>query len=344
MHQLDVRLLLDLLELEEDPHRWRDLTDTVVAAVEEQTRLGHIAVATDLVKRLANERGDADAIPADEESKRAFALAALERLASGPAMRHVLAQIQVNDEAAFAAVKELCTILGPAVVTSLAEVLASEQDARARRRIRDILLSFGRKGREAVQQLLNAPNWQVRQTAAFLLREFGGTEGLPELERLLTDSEPLVQREAIRAIVLIGDERTYAVLVRVLTRAQTNSRSRETLILQMTSQRDERAVPLCSYLIGHINYRTLPDVYMAAIDTLGAIGVDDSVPPLRDVLYRGEWWAPFRTRALRKAAAEALRRSKNENATRVLREAAISGRLGVRLAARGQLAQLGGGA
>ena len=184
----------------------------------------------------------------------------------------------------------------------------------------------------------------MRQTAAFLLREFGGTEGLPELERLLTDSEPLVQREAIRAIVLIGDERTYAVLVRVLTRAQTNSRSRETLILQMTSQRDERAVPLCSYLIGHINYRTLPDVYMAAIDTLGAIGVDDSVPPLRDVLYRGEWWAPFRTRALRKAAAEALRRSKNENATRVLREAAISGRLGVRLAARGQLAQLGGGA
>ena len=340
LRDLDLQLLLDLLELEADAFRWRDLTVTVAETVEELTRRGDVPIAVGLVERLAAERGDADEVPADEESKRAFALQTLDRIAAGPTMRHALGHLKDDAEEVSTAVGTLCTVLGPAVVTSLAEVLASEQDSRTRRRIRDILLGFGKKGREAVRQLLNAPNWEVRQTAAFLLREFGGTEGLPELERLLTDSEPLVQREAIRAVVLIGDERTYGALVRVLTDTKSRNRSRNTLIQQLTSQRDARAVPLCSYLIAKIDHRTLVDVFMAAIETLGNIGSDEVVPPLRDVLYSGEWWAPLRTRALRKAAALALRRSKNDKGSAVLREAASSGSRGVRRAARVELTQL----
>jgi HEAT repeat protein len=230
-------------------------------------------------------------------------------------------------------------VLGPIVVTSLAEMLASEQDARARRCIRDILLGFGKRGRDAVQQLLNAPNWEVRQTAAFLLREFGGTEGLPELERLLGDSEPLVQREAMRALILIGDERTYDALTRVL--AAGKSRSRETLIQQLTGQRDERAIPLCTHLIRHIDHRTLSDVFLAAVETLGNIGGPETVPPLKEALYRGEWWAPFRTKALRMAAAQALARVKIPAALDVLRDAAARGPWGVKSVARTQLGRLG---
>ena len=343
LHDLDLQLLVDLLELEQDVHRWRDIADTVVMAVEELHRKKELQVALRLVQRLADERGDADAIAGDEESKRAFALAALDRIATGPAMRHALGELRSDDDRNFEAVKNLCTILGPSVVTSLTEVLASEQDARSRRRIRDVLLSFGHKGREAVQQLLNASNWEVRQTAAFLLREFGGTEGLPELERLLTDSEPLVQREAIRAMVLIGDERTYRVLVRVLGNAKPRSASRETLIHQLTSQRDQRAAGLCIYLIENIDYTVLPDVYLAAISGLGTIGGESAVKPLKTVLHRGDWWAPFRTRDLRRTAAEALRRMKQPDATEALREASTNGSWGVRRMARAALPPARGG-
>ena len=76
-----------------------------------------------------------------------------------------------------------------------------------------MLVAFGAAGRESVQQLMNAPNWEVRRTAAFLLREFGGAEGLKELQPLLTDSEPLVQREAIQALVLNGTEAASQILV-----------------------------------------------------------------------------------------------------------------------------------
>ena len=342
LRELDLQLLTDLLDIEQDVYRWRDIAETVVVAVEELNRKKEVQVALPLVQRLADERGDAEAIPGDEESTRAFALAALDRIATGSAMRHALGELRSSDERNLEAVKTLCTTLGPSVVASLAEVLASEQDARVRRRIRDVLLSFGRKGREAVQQLLNAPNWEVRQTAAFLLREFGGTEGLPELERLLTDSEPLVQREAMRAMILIGDERTYRVLLRVLKSGKPKSRSRETLVQQLTSQRDERASGLCVFLLENIDYTMMTDVYLAAIEGLGNIGGGAAVAPVKTALYRGDWWAPWRTRDLRQAAAEALRRMKQPAATAVLRQASTDGPWGVRRIAKAELARTGG--
>ena len=64
---------------------------------------------------------------------------------------------------------------------------------------------------------MNAANWEVRRTAAFLLREFGGAEGLRELQPLLADPEPLVQREAIQALVLNGTDAASQILLSALT-------------------------------------------------------------------------------------------------------------------------------
>jgi hypothetical protein len=57
---------------------------------------------------------------------------------------------------------------------------------------------------------------------------------------------------------------------------------------------------------------------------------------LKAVLYQGSWWAPFRTAALRQAAATALRRVGGPEAAAVLEEAAARGPRGVRSVARAQ--------
>ena len=101
------------------------------------------------------------------------------------------------------------------------------------RRLRDILVGFGAQGRESVQRLMSAPNWEVRRTAAYLLREFGGTEGLKELVPLLTDSEPLVQREAVQGLMMNGSDEAAAILLRALTTA--TGRTRETLVSELLS-------------------------------------------------------------------------------------------------------------
>ncbi len=346
LRSLDLQLLLDLLALERDPFRWRDIAGTATSHIEGLALSGDLDWCLKLLDGIARERpakhddDTGEDAPPKAESLPAFATAAIERLAAGPAVRHAITQLRGGEAAAVTQVTQLCDTLGPGIVTSLSEVLASERDARVRRTVRDILVGFGARGRDAVRQLLKAPDWEVRQTAAFLLREFGGTEGLDEFKHLLTDAEPLVQREAIRAMVRMGDERTYQVLAGVLTKS--SSRQRATLLQQLASQRDERAVPLCRYLLTEFDHRRASDVHVAAIETLGAVGGDDAVEPLRDALYRGEWWAPFRTRALRQAAAQALRRTKMPAASDVLRKAAAQGPRGTRAVARAQLAQIEG--
>ena len=70
-----------------------------------------------------------------------------------------------------------------------------------------------------LQRLMNAPNWEVRRTAAYLLREFGGSEGLTELVPLLADTEPLVQREAVQALVMNGTDEASRILLQAITSA-----------------------------------------------------------------------------------------------------------------------------
>jgi HEAT repeat protein len=169
------------------------------------------------------------------------------------------------------------------------------------------------------------------------LREFGGTEGLKELIPLLTDPEPLVQREAIQALVLNGSDEASAILMRAL--ATASGRSRETLVNELVATRDDRAAPLFCHLIRHLDRRAFPQVYAATITALGGFCGPDAVVALTIALHQGEWWAPVRTRRLRAAAAAALRRIGSPAAREALEAASRKGGRGVRAAARAELAK-----
>jgi HEAT repeat protein len=253
-------------------------------------------------------------------------------------LKHVATHLRAADDDSYARFSALCHAVGPTIIPALAEVLSAEQDARSRRRLRDLLLGFGARGRESVRQLMNAPNWDVRRTAAYLLREFGGSEGLRELVPLLTDSEPLVQREAVQGLVLNGSDEASRMLLEALTSAA--GRTRETLMSELAGIRDERAAPLFCYLVRHIDRRKEQQVYLSAIEALGTIGGTDAVAALRFALHQGSWHAPLRTRRLRSAAAQALRRIATPEAVEVLRQASEAGPRGVRSAARAQLSGL----
>jgi HEAT repeat protein len=217
-------------------------------------------------------------------------------------------------------------------------VLASEQDARSRNRLRDILLGFGARGRESVQPLMNSTNWEVRRTAALLLREFGGSEGLKELIPLLADSEPLVQREAVQGLMFNGTEAAAKILLGALTSA--TGRSRETLISELGKVRDERAGPVFAYLLRRVDRRALQPVYLSAIEALGSAGGTDAVGALTFALMQGDWWAPMRTRRLREAAAASLARLGTPEAIEALRTSAARAPRGVRSAAKAQLSRI----
>jgi HEAT repeat protein len=328
LRTLDYQLLVDLLTIEEDPLRWRDVAQTVAAHADDLVRVGHFEQAWRLAEAVA-ERS------ASRPDRQPHARTALEQFARGSMLKHAAAQLRGTSDEGYERFKRICHAAGTAIVAPLAEALSSEQDARARRRLRDILLGFGAQGRESVQKLMNAPNWEVRRTAAFLLREFGGTEGLKELIPLLTDTEPLVQREAVQGLIMNGSEEASAILLRALTTA--SGRTRETLATELVATKDERAAPLYCYLVKHLKRGAFPKIYAAAIDALANSKSSDAVQALKVALQHGELLAPMRTRKLRAAAATSLRAIGTPEAIETLREMSASGPRGARAAARAQL-------
>ncbi len=296
LRNLDQQLLIDLLTIEEDALRWRDIAQTVVGHADDLVRVGHFDQAWLLAEAVADRS-------ASRTDRQPHARAALEQFGRGSMLKHAAPQLRGTSDEGYERFKRICHAAGTGIIAPLAEALSSEQDARARRRLRDILLGFGAKGRESVQQLMSAPNWEVRRTAAFLLREFGGTEGLKELIPLLTDTEPLVQREAVQGLIMNGSQEASAILLRALTTA--TGRTRETLASELLAAKDERAAPFYCYLLKHMKRGFLPKIYAAAVEALGTSKLPEAVDALKHTLQQGEIWA---RRCVRAACGRRRRR------------------------------------
>jgi HEAT repeat protein len=330
LHDLDLYLLRDLLRIEADPALWEGMAAIVATEIEQRAQQGDAQGAQLLAESLVRETA-VDGRPELREQ----AARIIERLSSGPLVRHVGFYLRKVEDAAVEPLNRLCHTIGAGVVQPLAELLAIEENTRATGRLRELLLGFGAAGRQSVEKLKNSPNPAVRRTAIDLLRVFGGQEALTELASMLDDADPQVQRESIRAIVQIGTNNAYAVLQRALI---SGTGSRETVLQELLGLRDDKAAPLLCYVLRQTQPTgKLFGVHIEMIEAVGSLRAHpESIRTLRHVLYAGSIRRPFRTRTLRRAAATALRRIGTSEATAVLDEAVAKGPRSVRSAARSQ--------
>jgi hypothetical protein len=328
LRSLDLTLIIDLLRIETDEERWGELMTPVVSLLEDLLLVGDFDAAIQLADVIVRE-----AAPGGTKARRQHAMIAIDLLIAGPMMRHVTTHLTTIDEAQFERVKAMMVSLGEVVVRPLAEALSVEERARPRERLTAILLSFGNVGRRTVERLKTSGNALVRRTAIYLMREFGGSDALPDLTELLDDNEPQVQREAVRAILNIGTDAAYGVLQQALDSG--TPQTRDAIMQSLSMLRHERATPLLAYILRHVDHRgKLNGVYVRAIESLGTLRDPAAIAALDEALYKGEWWAPRRTRDLRSAAATALSRIGTPEAFAALEQAAARGSRGVRTIAR----------
>ncbi len=331
LRSLDLQLFLDLLRIEGDDERWGELMAPVVLLLEDLLLVGDFDAASELLAIVVRE-----AQGAGSKAHRQDATIAIDMLVGGSMMRHIVTHLATVDEPQFERIKALCVSLGEVLVRPLAEALSVESRPRTRQRLTAILLAFGAVARRTIERLKNSQNPVVRRTAIQMMREFGGSDALPDLTELLDDNEPQVQREAVRAILNIGTEAAYKILEQALTTGTLQSR--DAIMQSIGTVRDERATPLFAYIIEHVDHRgPLKAVYLSAIESLGALKDSAGIAPLKDALRKGEWWAPRRTAVLRHAAAAALGRIGTPDAIAALEEAITAGSRGMRAAARAHL-------
>jgi HEAT repeats/PBS lyase HEAT-like repeat len=331
LRSLDLQLFLDLLRIEDDEQRWGELMAPVVSLLEDLLLVGDFDAASELLAIVVSE-----ASGAGSKAHRQDATIAIDMLVGGSMMRHIVTHLATVDEPQFERIKALCVSLGEVLVRPLAEALSVESRPRTRQRLTAILLAFGAVARRTIERLKNSQNPVVRRTAIQMMREFGGSDALPDLTELLDDNEPQVQREAVRAILNVGTEAAYKILEQALTTGTLQSR--DAIMQSIGTVRDERATPLFAYIIEHVDHRgPLKAVYLSAIESLGALKDPAGIAPLKDALGKGEWWAPRRTAALRHAAAAALGRIGTPDAIAALEHAIAEGSRGMRAAARAHL-------
>jgi HEAT repeat protein len=221
----------------------------------------------------------------------------------------------------------------------MSDAIMGEENPKTVRRLRDILISFGPAAREYANELRNSRNPAVRRAAVDLLRALGGDAALPDLRTMLDDPDQQVQRESLRAIIQLSTPAAYQVLEQAL---QTGAQHTRDAILQaLGAFRDEKAAPLFLYMLANTPHTGQSEaIYTQTIESLGRVANDErSVSTLKDILYRGEWWARGRTARIRTAAARALRAMGHPSADRVLEEASVSAPGGARKIVKAILAE-----
>ena len=329
---LDAQMLVDLMGLQRELKPWRDLADLALARIDMLVVVGDFPSATFLVGAMHHQ-----AQYHDEPSIQAAAGALLDHLLTPAMMRHVATHLDTTDKNMLVASKQFCHALGTSVVGPLADVLSHEERTRARQHLIEILLGLGASGRQAIEQLKQSPNAAVRRTAVLLLREFGGSDALVDLESLLNDAEPHVLRDATRAIATMRNEAAFETLTRALTTG--TERARSVIIGVLSSIPDDEALPVLAYLVRSAPCRgPMWQVYERAVQRLGAIGGRTAIDALADVMNKRVVWAPFKVVVLRRLAAEAIARISTPDAFESLRMAASTGLRGARSAARRLLA------
>ncbi len=330
---LDQRLILDLLTIEKRPDAWSGVLDTAVADIDQLVLVGDLSLASQLLDAIAKVAKDESA-PFHAPAK-----AGMTKLVEGPMVRHLASFLKQATDTEFGVAKQMCKTIGPVLVKPMSDAIMGEENPRTVRRLRDILISFGPAAREYANELKNSRNPTVRRAAVDLLRALGGDAALPDLRAMLDDADAAVQREALRAMLQVGTSEAYQMLERALQSGAPNTRN--AIMQALGAFRDEKAAPLFVHILNNTPYTgAMEGTYTTAVESLGRVATDErSVATLKDILYRGEWWASRRTARIRSSAARALRSMAHPSADRVLEEAAASGPGAVRKIAKAALAE-----
>ena len=280
LRQLDLSLLLDLLQVEDDAALWLGIARIAVTEIEQRTKVGEVQDAQKLAFAIVRETS-----AGGRQALRSAAESATKTLASGPLATHIALHLRKVDDTDVEPFGRLCRTIGAPINGPLAEALMVETNNRAIRRLGELLFGFGAAGRETVGRLKQSSNPTVRRIAIEMLRMFGGKDALTDLAIMIEDTDPEVQRDAVRAIAKEGNHQAFAVLQKALIAGTPSS---STIPRQLISLREDSAVPLLCYVLNHSAPRgRLVEVHVQIIEALGALGAQPvSIQTLRSALYR----------------------------------------------------------
>ena len=217
-------------------------------------------------------------------------------------------------------------------VGPLLQALAEEEDLLVRKAIVEIVTRIGRVAVPTILDNLTDSRWYMVRNMITVLGTLGMPDLAPHVAATLSHPDLRVKKEAIKALSRIPHPSAVTALCELCFFPE------ETVALTATaalaSKKDTEAVVTlyrraAAKLIFYPNYRLAHE----AIDSLRAIGTDEAVTALEEVLALRALWQTEKFRAMKFHALRSISKIRGERSEEVLERARRSGDRAVRFEA-----------
>lgn len=323
---LSVRLIADLLRIEEDADRAADITRDMVGLIDDLWMAGDFDNALIVLRELK----DASA----RKIAAAAARAALTSAAESPAFHEAAGLLADFDDAGLTTFAECCQVIGPVAVKALYPLLQSEHENAGYTRARSIVERFGAGAAVHLAALADDQRWFVLRNAAILLGGTRSPDAVPPLQSLLRRSDPRVLRHVVSALAGIDDPSASRALQTAL-RAATGE-NRIAVVQALVAEKDVRVVPMLSRMLAESDpFGEDHQVVLDALDAARQFADERAVSAIAVVMQRRKLFSGKKARAFKTSAVEALVAIDTDKSRAAIAEAQRRGDRLLRRIARG---------
>jgi hypothetical protein len=241
----------------------------------------------------------------------------IRELASDDLIAHYLASLRKRGGANREEVESVLVALEERAVGPLLQMLAEEGDLLVRKAVVEIITRIGRPAVPAIIENLGDHRWYMVRNMITVLGSLGMPDLAPHVAATLSHPDLRVKKEAIKALSRIPHPSALSALCDLCFFPE------ETVALTATSalslKREADAVVtlfrrIAAKRVFYPNYRLAHE----AIDSLRAIGTDDALSALEEVLALDAVWPTKKFRALKTHAIRCISRLKGDRSRAIL--------------------------
>ena len=318
VRSLSVTMMIDLLRLEPDPECGEILVGDLEMLAEDLLLSGDFENAARVTTALAQSAAS------DSSITQAASRDALEGLAHSTSFRESVAMLADIEPPQFEAFRTVCRDIGAETVPVFLSTMCTPVPTVAQRRAGDIIVSYGAAAVPALAPLVADERWFVQLNGVLLLDRLAVPEAVPLLQPLLRKADPRITPRVVAALAGINDPAAARAIHTVL-RAATGD-LRRAVIAALVQERDKRVVPM----LDRILHESRPfgrdhSVVLETMDALATLDGDRAVPPIAMLIRRTRWFAPCKSRALKRTGVRLLIRVGSPAANQALQTGSIDG-------------------
>jgi HEAT repeat protein len=205
-------------------------------------------------------------------------------------------------------------------VRPLLQMLAEEEDLLVRKAIVEIITRIGRVAVPAILENLGDSRWYMVRNLVTILGSLGMPDLAPQIASTLSHPDIRVKKEAIKALSKTPHPSAVKTLSELCFFPEETVALTATAALASKKETDAvvtlfRRVATRKFLFP--NYRLAHE----AIDSLRAIGTDDAVTALEEILSLDAFWKTEKFRAMKSHALRSISKIKGERSMEALQKA-----------------------